>query len=294
MKTKPHSILAAVVLVSGLSVATVSAADKNAAALIPAQPTGVLSVNPRLVEKDRNQHTTLSWNILHPSSVGDVAVINPPGTITLTENNVYVSVQPIGTGTTDCSATPTSQQTTEARFSVNGGSYTQLFYGQSKDITPQYSLYIKKHKAGDKLDFGGRYVVNNKWTPFYTTKSSNMQVVTLKNGDSIPTSFPLHTSPTMASYLDPYLDGSGKVSIGPMSLLVLMELGSTDRNQPCFDYQDMVLFVTLSSARPNNGHGNNLDGVDSSNPGKGVGGPTGANNTGNDPSGGVDDEGKVR
>ena len=36
----------------------------------------------------------------------------------------------------------------------------------------------------------------------------------------------------------------------------------------------------------NNGHGNNADGVDSSNPGQGQGGPTGAN----DPSGNVDDE----
>jgi len=36
----------------------------------------------------------------------------------------------------------------------------------------------------------------------------------------------------------------------------------------------------------NNGHGNNLDGIDSSNPGKGSGGPNGAI----DPSAGVDDE----
>lgn len=36
----------------------------------------------------------------------------------------------------------------------------------------------------------------------------------------------------------------------------------------------------------NNGHGNNADGVDSSNPGKGKGGPNGAT----DPSGGTDDE----
>ncbi len=36
----------------------------------------------------------------------------------------------------------------------------------------------------------------------------------------------------------------------------------------------------------NNGHGNNLDGVDSSNPSQGGGGPNGMD----DPSGGVDDE----
>lgn len=41
-----------------------------------------------------------------------------------------------------------------------------------------------------------------------------------------------------------------------------------------------------TKVKSNNGHGNNLDGVDSSNPGQGGGGPTGAT----DPSGTVDDE----
>lgn len=42
--------------------------------------------------------------------------------------------------------------------------------------------------------------------------------------------------------------------------------------------------------KSNNGHGNNVDGVDSSNPGQGGGGPTGDLNSGEDPSGDVDDE----
>lgn len=48
-----------------------------------------------------------------------------------------------------------------------------------------------------------------------------------------------------------------------------------------------------TKVKNNNGHGNNVDGVDSSNPGQGGGGPTGANNSGADPSGGVDDEGGI-
>ena len=73
-----------------------------------------------------------------------------------------------------------------------------------------------------------------------------------------------------------------------MSVIVLMELGSTTHHSSCFDYVDQVLLVSFSSKHPNNGHGNNLDGVDSSNPGKGSGGPNGAI----DPSAGVDDEAK--
>jgi len=44
---------------------------------------------------------------------------------------------------------------------------------------------------------------------------------------------------------------------------------------------------TVASPAGNNGHGNNIDGVDSSNPGEGGGGPNGAV----DESGDVDDEG---
>lgn len=75
-------------------------------------------------------------------------------------------------------------------------------------------------------------------------------------------------------------------SIGPMSALVMMELNETNHTDSCFDYQDAILIITLSKNHPNNGHGNNLDGVDSSNPGGGSGGPNGEI----DPSGGVDDE----
>ena len=52
---------------------------------------------------------------------------------------------------------------------------------------------------------------------------------------------------------------------------------------------DLDVFVP-GSGKNNNGHGNNCDGVDSSNPGKGKGGPNGKKNSGADPSGDVDDE----
>lgn len=253
---------------------------------IPASPSGIMTASPTIVQT--GSKPTLKWNILYPSKVSDVATINPPGTLYLTKT-MFVSVQPVGTGITSSNpaqgATPLN---TEARMSVNGESYKQLFYGTQPDVDSSYSLYIKKLPANTTIDFGGRYVQDGVWSPFYTTQSSNQQVVSLVNGDTPPTHFPLGQSPSLASYLKPYLDASGKVKIGPLSVLVLMELGNVDHAHDTFDYQDQVLLVTLSSKHQNNGHGNNLDGVDSSNPGKGSGGPNGAI----DPSGGVDDERK--
>ena len=280
MKTSHLAATSAAVIAMCALVSTSARAQTR----IPSVPVGMMSAYPTIVQTGTKP--TLTWNILYPSQVSDVATINPPGTITITQNNIFVSVQPIGTGVTACDGTNSTTVNAEARISVNGGSYKQLFYGTQSLVEPAYSLYIKKVNANDTIDFGGRYVVNGSWTSFFTTRSANMQVISLVRGDTPPAHLPLSTSSKLASYLRPYLDATGKINIGPMSVLVLMELSETRLNQPCFDYQDMVLLVTFSTKHPNNGHGNNLDGVDSSNPGQGSGGPNGTV----DPSGGFDDE----
>ena len=172
------------------------------------------------------------------------------------------------------------------RVSLNGGTFAQLFYGTQDNVNSSQKLYIKKIRAGQTVDFGGRYVVNGAWTPFYTTRSTNLQVIALVNGDTLPSASKFTGQSALASYLKPYIDSSMKVKIGPLSVLLVMELAQTNHAATCFDYQDQVVLVTLSRKHPNNGHGNNLDGVDSSNPGQGKGGPNGAV----DPAGGVDDE----
>lgn len=291
MKTSQRAALTAAVITIGALAPSLCPAQgngNNSASTIPALPQGALSAYPTMVQTGTKP--TLTWSILYPSRVSDLATITPPGTITITQPNTTVTVQPIGTGITACDPNQvTASLPTEARISLNGSAYQQIFFGNQSVVNPDWVLYSKQLKKFDTVDFGGRFVRFNQWTPFYTTRSGNMQVVALVNGDTPPTSFQLHMSPTLANYLRPYLDASGKVKIGPLSVLILMELGQNNRNMPCFDYQDMALLLTFNG-KTNNGHGNNLDGVDSSNPGRGNGGPTGLNNTGQDPSGGVDDE----
>jgi hypothetical protein len=253
----------------------------------PSIPVGALVVSPSVVQTGTKP--SLTWDIMFPQTLGDVLHITPPGKLTLLDQG-YIDVQIIGSSVTTCAsgqAASTANYPTDARMSVNGGSYAQLFYGTSADVNPSKILYSKKLNKGTVINFGGRYANNNVWSSFFTGSSANMQVVALANGDVPPTSFALDKSATLANFLKPYLDSSGKVVLGPLSVLIMMELGQTDRSESCFDLQDQVLLVTFR-AKNNNGHGNNLDGVDSSNPGNGKGGPNGAV----DPSGGVDDEGK--
>ncbi|RPJ32261.1 MAG: hypothetical protein EHM17_13700 [Verrucomicrobiaceae bacterium] len=282
MKTSQRAALPAAILAAYACAASVCLAQGNSR--IPLEPIGALSAFPTIVQTGTKP--TLTWSILYPSRVSDLAIITPPGTITIDQNNTTVTVQPIGTGVTACDPTQGVEPlNVDARLSLNGSSYQQIFYGTQLNISPSWVLYSKKLNKGDKIDFGGRFVKFNQWSPLYTTRSANYQIIALVDGDTPPTSFQLHNSPMLANYLKPYLDASGKVNVGPLSILLLMELGQTNRNLDCFDYQDMALLVTFNG-KTNNGHGNNLDGVDVSNPGGGGGGPNGEI----DPSGGVDDE----
>ncbi len=61
---------------------------------------------------------------------------------------------------------------------------------------------------------------------------------------------------------------------------------STETTDPTTDTTTTTTTTTYTKVKSNNGHGNNLDGVDVSNPGQGGGGPNGEE----DPSGTVDDE----
>lgn len=281
MKTKLKLVSLMVALFSTVSMVE---GQNNPNHLIPMLPNAAFTVNPTVVQT--GTHPSLTWRIMYPSNFSNFAKINSNGLIEFTDS-CYLSVRPIGVGVTTGGRQEDKDFIhAEARISVNGSSYVQLFYGTNADVDPSYSLYIKKLNVGSTLSFGGRYVVGDKWSSFYTSQSSNMQVVTLVNGDTIPTTFDLVKSDKLTSYLKPYVNGAGKISLGPTSALVLMELGETNASNTGFDYQDVVLILTASSKHPNNGHGNNLDGVDSSNPGQGHGGPNGEV----DPSGGVDDE----
>lgn len=281
MKTKPIATLLGAAFVLGFLGSGRTLANPST---IPAIPVGVMSAYPTIVQTGTKP--TLTWDILYPGKVSDMVSIQPPGTI-ISSTTTYATVQIVGTGvTTNGSCYSTITNYTEARVSLNGGSYQQLFYGTQEHVDPSKKLYVKKLNAGDTLDFGGRFVDGNAWSSFYTTKSANFQVIALVHGQTPPSRALVGPSATVNSYLRPYLDASGRVNIGPMSVLILMELVHSDRSHTCFDLQDQVLLVTFSKKHPNNGHGNNLDGVDSSNPGRGRGGPNGQI----DPSGGVDDE----
>lgn len=275
MKTSRLAALAAAFLACGMPAAHAQSTD-------PAIPVGSLTAFPLIVQPGTRPQ--LTWTISYPSIIQDYIDIEHPGTVVATEE-LYVDIRVLGAGVTVSSNNSNLQFVpTQAQVSYDGGSYQQIFYGTNNDVRPNKVVYTKLIPKNKKLRFGGRYKYNNQWGPYFNSQSGTLNIRTLVDGEVPPTTYPLHNAPTLESFIRPYLDGQGRVNIGPMDVIVFMELTHYDsqNTNPGYDLQDMVLLCTFRT-KNNNGHGNNVDGVDSSNPGN-------APFTDSDPT--VDDEKK--
>lgn len=236
------------------------------ATLIPTVPGGWLSAYPTMVKT--GTHPTLSWSITYPSTVASYSTITPPAKVT-TLAQVDVDIRVIGAGVTvgEPSATNTNWVPTQALVSVSGGEYKSIFLGTNTEVDPNALVWSKRVNKDTTFNFGGRYYFNGGWSTTYNSQNGN-NIRVLRNGEIPPTAYALHTSDQLKSFMAPYLDGGGKIKIGPLDAIIMMELTQpeSNTNNPGYNLQDMVLLMTVKP-KGNNGHGNNIDGVDSSNPG---------------------------
>lgn len=292
MKTNSHliSAISSCVLAATSLALLAGNADETGGGnnkLIPASPTGWLTAFPTIVQTGTKP--TLTWSITHPSNITNYVTLDDAASF-VTEETLDLEVHVIGSGVTTggCDGSNSNWVPAQAQISM-GGDFTSIFYGTNSQVDPNEIVWAKRVNKGTRIRFGGRYYDNGAWSTTYTSSASTGNIRTLVNGQFPPTAYPLDTSAALKSFMRPYLDGGGRVKIGPLDVIVMMELTQSDANaaSPCYNLQDMVLLVTCRP-QDNNGHGNNIDGVDVSNPGRGFGGPNGKV----DPSGTVDDEKK--
>ena len=239
MKTSRWAALAAAALACCAPVAHAQSTE-------PSIPTGSLTATPEIVVP--GVKPTLKWSITYPSIVQDYTDIEGGNTINPTEDLV-VDIRILGAGVTVANSNGNGYTfvPTRAEFSYNGGTYNEIFYGTNTQVQPSKivkSMDVKKNK---RLRFGGKYKYNNSWGPYFNSQSGTQNVRTLVNGDKPPTNVPEYNAPSLESFLKPYLDSSGRVKIGPMDVIVFMELTHTDsqKSDPGYDLQDMVLLCTF-------------------------------------------------
>ncbi len=252
MKTSHAAALAAIVTMLGVFAPGVSSAQSPT---IPAVPTGWLSAFPTVVHTGTKP--TLTWDISHPAIVQDYVTIEPPATIN-PKTKLAVEVRVLGAGVTVSSSGSSnfSFVPTEAVWRVGGsgggsyGNYKRIFYGTNLQVKPNQVVAKGIVNAGTRLRFGGRYYYNSSWGPSHHSGGGTQNVRALVNGDTPPPVFPHIGAPSLEDFIKPYLDAQGKVKIGPMDVIVFMELTHADNQQSDegYDLQDMVVLVTFKPA----------------------------------------------
>lgn len=285
---QPGSLLA---LVIALSAAPVLMPGQEESPIIPV---GTLSAYPTMVQA--GTHPTLSWEVTVPEAVSDIVSIENTGTVRA-DRCVFVDVRMLGASVKRVwknwrgAVVYWEWVPTQARISHNGGPSKSFFFDTNDRVNPNKIVWSTKLAKGDTLDFIGRYVrYNGSWSTSFDSRAISENVRALRNGDIPPTTTPLYQQPSIESFLLPFLDSEGRIKIGPRDVIYLIELTHTDTSNSGFDLQDLVFLVSFyeevetdigsvdcegnltvsedSALRGNNGHGNNYDGVDSSNPGQ--------------------------
>jgi len=237
MKTSRWAALAAAALAC-------CALTAHAQSTEPSIPVGSLTAFPLIVQPGTKPK--LTWSITYPSIVQDYTDIEGGNTVNPTEN-LYVDIRILGAGVTVASGNSYSFVPTRAEFSYNGGNYNEIFYGTNTQVQPNKIVKTQLVEKNKRLRFGGKYKYNNAWGPYFNSQSGTQNVRTLVNGDTPPSNVPQYNAPSLESFLKPYLDSSGRVKIGPMDVIVFMELTHTDsqKSDPGYDLQDMVLLCTF-------------------------------------------------
>jgi len=246
MKTNHQAaFLAAIIALILLGASRVHAQSTN-----PSVPVGTLIASPTVVQTGTKP--TLTWNINYPSVVKDYITVSGSATIT-PKQALHCDIRILGAGvTTQDSRGNIVYIETVGQVKYNGSSsWTSIFDGKQTDTIVQQQgilpLFTNKSITPNQaMNFGGYYIYNgSNGTKYYSTSGTNVRA--LVNGDPCPAYIPAYNAPSLESFLKPYLDPSNKVRIGPMDVIIFMELTTTNMADVGYDFQDLVWLVTFRS-----------------------------------------------
>lgn len=130
----------------------------------------------------------------------------------------------------------------EVKWQLNNSSWILLFSGTQSDVNPLKVVLNTAIKPSDIINFGARGYRDQKWLPFYSTATPTPNVVTLENGDTLPT---IIRQRPIENILRPYTTADNKVQIGIHDLLILVEVGQTNTSYADFNLQDVAILVTF-------------------------------------------------
>lgn len=199
----------------------------------PFRPVGTLHVDKDLVRT--GSKPGLSWGITYPTTAIDVVTAAPSPFTTDGYTGAITTTEEVRM-TIRVIGVGLNEGSTELPAglwtSIGGGGWEQVFYGTNEDVKPGEYGFDEVIPAGTTINFAGRgRNQDGTWDDIRWTNAGDESVVGLTNGDLAPSYSPSLDQGQFESFLTGYL--------------------TKDFN--------------------NNGHGNNIDGVDVSNDGNSTG-----------------------
>ncbi|MFU8894401.1 MAG: hypothetical protein ACNA8L_12325 [Luteolibacter sp.] len=235
---------------------------------LPVIPAGWIDAYPTIVQT--GTHPTLTWGINYPSQVADVAKLNGNATVVAVDE-VSIECRVLGNGVT--AHWPDGRWEfvpAEGFVSFNGSAFEKVFDGTNASVNPNEIVWQRTEiQPNDTVKFGGRYKWGNTTGPLYSSDNGTQNVRVFTDGQLPPSYAGIHPGvPSVEDFIKPYVGSDGRINIGPLDMIVLMELTHTDAQQQHegYDLQDLVMLVTVKP-KPKN---NNRSGLgDGTNPGQG-------------------------
>lgn len=243
MKTSPWAAVSAAILMGGVIVTPSASAQSTS----PSIPVGTLSAFPTVVQTGTKP--TLTWSINYPSIVENYVTVTAPATVT-PKQNLLCEIRILGLGVTSYSNGVITYYRTRGQMRYNGSStWTTIYDGKQTDTVVQQQGIVKSSftvNTNKPMYFAGQYYNNGAWQTQYTSLSGD-NIRTLVNGATCPGNIPDYNAPSLEQFLKPYLDSSKKVRIGPMDVIVFMELTHTDKSDIGYDLQDLAMLLTFKT-----------------------------------------------
>jgi hypothetical protein len=213
----------------------------------PSIPVGSLSAFPTVVQTGTKP--TLTWSINYPSIVEDYVDVTPPATVT-PKRDLICEIRILGLGVTSQNSDGSIKYyRTRGRMRWNGStSWSTVYDGYQTNTIVQQQGIVKSAftvQQNKPMYFEGAYYNNSAWQTSYSSLNGD-NVRTLINGATCPGNVPDYNAPSLESFLRPYLDSSKKVRIGPMDVIVFMELthSASQKTNVGYDLQDYVMLLT--------------------------------------------------
>ncbi len=203
---------------------------------------GTLEVS-RLVRK--HVKPTVSWNLAVSEGIADLMTFDSNGYL-IPNRDLRATVTILGTGvTTPRSDGSYKSHETKGRIKFGDNNWVTVHKGNEDEVIPGRVVYQTIAEQGQPIKFKATFLKGDSWTP-YRHQYSN-EILTLIDGDSIPSNKPAHKAVTSAEeFLKPHLDASGAISIGELDVIYVAELTHTNPSDPGYDLQDLIVHVSFS------------------------------------------------